>query len=526
VIRTRFAPSPTGYLHIGGVRTALFNWLFARKHGGQFILRIDDTDAERNVAEALAPILHGFTWLGLDWDEGPTSDGKSSRGPHAPYFQSQRQHRYQAAVRQLVEQGFAYRYYATTDEVQAERTAAEKDKRPFVYSRRWMAEADADAQRFESEGRKAVIRLKMPREGALVIPDLIRGSVEFQWAAEQDHVIQRADGTCLYHLASVVDDYDFEITHVIRAEEHLSNTPRQIFIAQSLGYPLPAYAHLPYVAEPGSKNKLSKRKLDKYLKNADFAKINAHGQAIASAIGLATSADTFNPVIVDFYEQVGYLPHAILNYLLLLGWSLDETTEYFTLPQMIESFSLKRVNKAPASFDPKKLFAFQDHYMQELPLKQKVAKVLPYLQKARLVSEPPPCSIAEKLNSIVTAAGDRIKVAGDILDYRTFFVADDQVAYDEPQFDKRLRSSPDAVALLTKFKQRLAALESFDAPSIERALHDFIGAEGVAIGQLIHPLRIAVTGQSVGFGLFETLAILGRDSAIERVGRAIARSQQ
>ncbi len=521
MVRTRFAPSPTGYLHIGGVRTALFNWLFARKHGGQFILRIDDTDAQRNVAEALQPILHGFQWLGIDWDEGPTEDGQSSRGPHAPYFQSQRSDRYLAAVEQLLAGGFAYRDYATTEEVQAERTAAEKEKRPFVYSRRWMAEADADAHRFESEGRKAVVRLKIPREGTLVIPDIIRGNVEFQWTSEQDHVIQRADGTCLYHLANVVDDHDFEITHVIRAEEHLSNTPRQIFIVQSLGYSLPQYAHLPYVAEPGSKNKLSKRKLDKYLKNPDFAKINEHGQAIARAIGLATSAETFNPVIVDFYEQVGYLPHAILNYLLLLGWSLDETTEFFTHEEMIARFSLERVNKAPASFDPKKLFAFQDHYMQELPLKQKVAKVLPYLQKAGLVSQPPPCSISDKLQAIVTAAGDRIKVVGDILDYRTFFIADDQITYDEPAFDKRIRKPPEASPLLTRFKDRLTSVEPFDAATIEKVLQDFIHAEGVPISQLIHPLRVAVTGQSIGFGLFETLAILGRQSSLRRIELAL-----
>ncbi len=304
-----------------------------------------------------------------------------------------------------------------------------------------MAEADADAKRFEGQGRQHVVRLKMPREGALVIPDLIRDNVEFQWASEQDHVIQRADGTCLYHLANVVDDHEFEISHVIRAEEHLSNTPRQIFIAQSLGYPLPRYAHLPYVAEPGSKNKLSKRKLDKYLKNADFAKVNEHGQAIAKAIGLSTGAETFNPVIVDFYEQVGYLPHAALNYLLLLGWSLDETTEFFSRQEMIERFSLERVNKAPASFDPKKLFAFQDHYMQQVPLKQKVAMVLPYLQRAGYVSSPPPCSISEKLTAIVTAAGDRIKVAGDILDYRTFFVSDSELTYDDAAFDKRIRTA-------------------------------------------------------------------------------------
>src|SRR5438067_10268558 len=214
MVRTRFAPSPTGYLHIGGVRTALFNWLFARQHGGQFILRIDDTDQQRNVEEALAPILHGFRWLGIDWDEGPEVGG-----PHAPYFQSQRQRlgHYQAAVQKLLEKGAAYRDYARTEEVQAERGAAEKEKRPFVYSRRFMAETPQQQAAFEAEGRQAVVRLKMPREGKLLLDDLVRGRVEFPWATEQDHVIQRADGTCLYHLANAVDDHDFEITHVIRA---------------------------------------------------------------------------------------------------------------------------------------------------------------------------------------------------------------------------------------------------------------------------------------------------------------------
>jgi glutamyl-tRNA synthetase len=511
-------------LHIGGVRTALFNWLFARKHGGEFILRIDDTDAQRNVEAALSPILHGFKWLGIDWDEGPTEDGRTSRGPHAPYFQSQRQERYREAVKKLLASGHAYRDFATTEEVQSERTAAEREKRPFVYSRKWMAETDADAKRFENEGRHGVVRLKMPRVGTLLIPDLVRGDVAFEWSAEQDHVIQRADGTCLYHLANVVDDHDLEISHVIRAEEHLSNTPRQIFIAQSLGYELPKYAHLPYVAEPGSKNKLSKRKLDKYLKNPDFARINEHGQVIARAIGLATTAETFNPVIVDFYEQVGYLPHAILNYLLLLGWSLDETTEFFSRDEMIERFSLERVNKAPASFDPKKLFAFQDHYMQRVPLKQKVAMVLPYLQGAGHVTRPPPCSISEKLTAIVTAAGDRIKVAGDILDYETFFTADSKITYDEAAFDKRIRHQPQAAPLLEKFSGQLKTVEPFNAAALEKSLHDFARSEATEIGQLVHPLRIALTGQSVGFGLFETMSILGRESCLARIQQALSRA--
>jgi glutamyl-tRNA synthetase len=247
-VRTRFAPSPTGYLHIGGVRTALFNWLFARRHGGVFILRIDDTDAERNVEQALEPILSGLKWLGIDWDEGP-----GVGGPHSPYFQSQRDDRHKAAAARLLASGHAYRDFARPEELDEERKAAQAAGKPFLYSRRFAAFDDQAAAKLAAEGRQSVVRLKMPREGALVIDDAVRGRVEFAWEREQDHVIQRADGSCLYHLASVVDDNDLEISHVIRAEEHLSNTPRQAFIALSLGYPLPAYAHLPLVAEPGSR---------------------------------------------------------------------------------------------------------------------------------------------------------------------------------------------------------------------------------------------------------------------------------
>ena len=314
-VRTRFAPSPTGYLHIGGVSTALFNWLFARQHGGQFILRIDDTDVASNIDEALEPILDGLRWLGIDWDEGP-----GVGGPYAPYYQSQRSDRYAAAVQQLLASGHAYRDYATPAELDEERAAAQAAGKPFLYSRRFAAFDEATAQRYQAEGRAGVVRLKMPREGVLVIEDAVRGRVEFAWEREQDHVIQRADGSCLYHLATVVDDHDLAISHVIRAEEHLSNTPRQAFIGQSLGYPLQAFAHLPLVAEPGSRTKLSKRKLEKYLKNQDFKQVMDHGLKIAERIGLSPEADTFNPVIVDFYREVGYLPWAIDNYLALLGW--------------------------------------------------------------------------------------------------------------------------------------------------------------------------------------------------------------
>ena len=516
-VRTRFAPSPTGYLHIGGVRTALFNWLFARRHGGQFLLRIDDTDAERNVDAALAPILHGFRWLGIDWDEGPEVGG-----PYAPYYQSQRLAGYQTAAAKLLSGGFAYRDYATTEEIQVEREAAQAEKRPFLYSRRWMAETAEQQAAFEAQGRQAVVRLKMPREGKLVINDLVRGQVEFEWAREQDHVIQRTDGTCLYHLASVVDDRDFKITHVIRAEEHLSNTPRQIFIAQSLGYALPEYAHLPYVAEPGSKNKLSKRKLDKYLKNRDFALVNEHGLAIANALGLTTSADTFNPVIVDFYEQVGYLADALINYLALLGWSLDDKTEFLSPPQLIENFSLERVTKAPASFDPKRLWAFQDHYMQQLPLKEKVATMLRYLQRAGLVPSPAPCEVGPKLTRIVTAAGDRLKVFGDIIVYADFFFLP-EVRYDEPAFDKNLRKAG-APELLAKFRAQLATVEPFDVSHLEAALQRFIADEQIKMGDIIHAVRVAATGKPVGPGLYDCLEILGKATCLERIDHALAKA--
>jgi len=517
MVRTRFAPSPTGYLHIGGVRTALFNWLFARRHGGQFILRIDDTDLGRHQPEALQPILDGFRWLGLDWDEGPEVGG-----PYGPYYQSERLERYQAAVKTLLDKGWAYYDYATAEEMKAEREAAEKEKRPFLYSRRWMAQTPADRIRFESEGRKAVVRLKMPREGVCRFHDHIRGDIAVEWAHEADHVIQRADGSCLYNLASVVDDHDMRITHVIRAEEHLSNTPRQIFIAQGLGYQLPEYAHVPFVAEPGSKNKLSKRKLAQYLKNPDFRQIYEQGRAIAAAIGLSVSADTFNPVIVDFYRQVGYLPDALVNYLLLLGWSLDDKTEFFTRQEMIAHFSLERITKSAASFDAKKLRAFQERYMALEPIERKTELVLPFLQKAKLIPEPAPAAVVERVTAIVRAAGERIKVAGDILDYAAFFLPDDRLTYDEKAFAQHIRK-PEANALLRKIRQRLENVP-FEAKVLETLIQEFAQTEGVKLNDINQPLRVAVTGKAIGFSAYETLALLGRERCLARIDRVLGKT--
>ena len=513
-VRTRFAPSPTGYLHIGGVRTALFNWLFARQRGGQFILRIDDTDAERNIDTALQPILDGLKWLGIDWDEGP-----GVGGPHAPYYQSQRAAGHKAAATKLLASGHAYRDFARPEELDEERKAAQAAGKPFLYSRRFAAFDDETARRFEAEGRQSVVRLKMPREGALVIDDAVRGRVEFAWDREQDHVIQRADGSCLYHLASVVDDHDLAITHVIRAEEHLSNTPRQAFIALSLGYALPAYAHLPLVAEPGSRTKLSKRKLAQYLKNADFKQVMDHGQRIAERVGLKAEADTFNPVIVDFYREVGYLPWAIDNYLSLLGWSYDDKTEFFSRDELVKHFTLERINSSPASFDPKKLWAVQDHYMAALSTDEKLALMLPFLVKAKLVADPPSAQAVETVKKVIEASGDRLKVSGDILAYADFFLVDEP-PMDEAAVKQRL-AKPGVGDLLRAYAKAIEVAEPFEPAPLEAALKQVVEAAGVKVGDIIHAVRVAVTGKTVGPGLYDCLAILGREKSLARIARAL-----
>ncbi|MFM8570869.1 MAG: glutamate--tRNA ligase, partial [Pirellula sp.] len=390
-----------------------------------------------------------------------------------------------------------------------------------IYDRRFMAETPEEQASYEAQGRTAVVRLKMPRTGQCQFHDLIRGDCSFEWSDEQDHVVQRADGTCLYHLASVVDDYDFRITHVVRAVEHLPNTPRQIFIAQSLGYPLPVYAHLPYVAEPGGTAKLSKRKLDKYLKQKDFATLFQLGETVANKAHLQTSPETFNPVVVDFYRETGFLPGAILNYLLLLGWSLDDSTEDFTLEEAVRHFSLDRVNKAPASFDPQKLLAFQARWMSKLDTKKKVAMVLPYLQKAGLVSTPPDCSISEHCTKVVQAAGDRIKVAGDILQFDEFFVPDDQLVYDPAGMDKRVHGEPQAIELLEEVRKLVESSDTWSVETLESQIKSMVEAKGVKLGVCINAVRLAITGKATGVGVFDAFGILGKDSSLFRIERCL-----
>ncbi|MBV8075045.1 MAG: glutamate--tRNA ligase [Planctomycetaceae bacterium] len=474
-VRTRFAPSPTGFLHIGGVRTALFNWLLARHHVGQFLLRIDDTDQQRHVEEAVAQILEGFRWMGIDWDEGPEVGG-----PHAPYFQSRRTERYTEAARRLVASGHAYRDYSTEAERAADKESSERAKVAYRF-RRKPTTPEAEA-RFEVEGRPFALRFQVPLGRTLIIHDLIKGDVAQKTDEIGDFVLVRPDGSPLYNFASVVDDVEMRITHVVRAEEHLSNTFSQLLVFEALGYPLPAFAHVPYVAEPGSKKKLSKR---------------------------------FGAVGLDHFIREGFLPEAMMNYLARLGWSFDASSEIFTRAELIEKFSLDRVNSSPASHDPDKLFWIESEWMKTLPMERKVEGVLPFLTREGLVSGPLDAPTRARIEAVITALGDRLKVFSDILKLGRYFFTE-ALTHDPDAVKKRLRKQG-VPAMLEQLDAVLGAVEPFDVPTLEKAIHDYAEMHGHPMGQVVNPLRVATTGQAVGPGLYECLAILGRNSCRARI---------
>ena len=514
-VRTRFAPSPTGYMHIGGMRTALFNWLWARHCGGQFIPRIDDTDQARNQEAALGPILQAFRWLGLNWDEGAEVGG-----PCAPYYQSQRGELYRAAAAKLEAVGLAYRDFATKEEIDADRKQAEREKRPYINIRRSLELTAQQKADLAAQGRPWVLRFLIPRDQKVVLDDCIRGRVEWDAALLPDPVILRADGSPLYNFATVIDDAQMKITHVIRAEEHLSNTPIQILLHRALGNALPEFAHVPYVAAPGSKEKLSKRKIEQYRKNPQFQKMFEKADEVFPQLGLAGSA-ALDPVMVEYYEKIGYLPEAVLNALGRIGWSLDDTTEIMSLATMVKHFTLERVVKAPAGFDPDKLYSFQGHWMKELPLEKKLAGCLPYLVQAGLISEPVSADTKAFVEAVTVALGERLKVFSDILAAGYFFR--EEIAYDEKNFEKRVKK-PGVPAHLAAFRKRLETVEPFTVPAIEAALQAYCQETGEQTGTLIHALRLSTTGQPVGPGVYDCLVLLGRARSLARIDAALKKA--
>ena len=486
-VRTRFAPSPTGLLHIGGVRTALFNWLFARHHGGQFLLRIDDTDQQRHVEDALARILDGFRWMGMDWDEGPEVGG-----PYGPYFQSQRADSYRQAAEALVASGHVYRDYSTQAERDSDRDALKKSKQAYRF--REKPHTDEELARFEADGRTYGLRFRVPSGRTLILHDLIKGDVESKTDEIGDFVIVRPDGMPLYNFATVVDDLAMKITHVVRADEHLTNTFPQLLMFEALGGDLPQFAHVPFVAEKGSKAKLSKRKTDAYAELGIF-------------------------VLLNQYIEKGYMPEAMMNYLARLGWSLDGNQEIFTRDELTASFTLDRVTSAPASHDPDKLFWVQGEWMKTLSTEAKAAGVLPYLWSENLVPDPITPDFEQRLAWVIEALGDRLKVYSDILSLGRYFFTN-ELNFDPAAVKKRLRK--DGVPeLLTGMDQVLAELEPYTVETLETATHQYAETHGLMMGTVVNAVRVATTGQGVGPGLYDCLAILGRETCRSRIAQTL-----
>ncbi|MEW6523587.1 MAG: glutamate--tRNA ligase [Bacillota bacterium] len=478
-VRVRYAPSPTGYVHIGGARTALFNWLFARKNHGRFILRIEDTDVERTIADSADQMIDQLRWLGMDWDEGPGAGGE-----YGPYYQSQRRELYQSAAHRLLEEGKAYYCYCTPEELDRQREEARAQGRVPRYEGCCRKLDSAQVRAAEERGAKPVIRLYTPDVGVTVVVDQIHGRIEFDNSLLGDFVIMKSDGYPTYNFACVVDDVRMKISHVIRADEHVSNTPKQVWIYEALGYPLPVFAHVPMVLAP-DRSKLSKR----------------HG---------ATSVAEF--------RELGYLPEAIVNYLAFLGWSPRGESEVMPVSDLIEQFSLEAVSPTAGVYDVNKLTWMNGHYLRSLDLDRVTGYALPFLARAGLVT--PPLSELEHqwLLRLIGTVRDRVKTLGELPDAVEYFFRD-VTEYDQQGARKHF-TRPGVAALLRTTGACLAALPGFDLDAIEEACRRIIAQAGISGGALIHPVRLALTGRTMGPGLFHVIWLLGKERTIQRLERA------
>jgi glutamyl-tRNA synthetase len=479
MVRVRYAPSPTGALHIGGARTALFNFLYARRFGGAFVLRIEDTDRAREVEGSADALMEGLRSLGLQWDEGPDIGG-----PYGPYRQSERSVLYREAAERLVAQGAAYRCYCTPEELDRVRRQQQQAGLPPRYpgTCRHLTADDWVAR----EGQPYVLRFRLPTDGETVVHDLIRGAVHFDHAVLDDFVIQKSDGTPTYNFAVVVDDAAMHITHVIRGEEHLSNTPKQILLATALGYALPTFAHVPMILAP-DRSKLSKR----------------HG---------ATS--------VAEYRALGILPEALVNYLALLGWSPPEEREIFSLQEAAAWFDLDRVQRTAAVYDQKKLEWMNGQYLRLLPVSRVAEAVKPFLAERGIDPDQPGPYPAVTLAEAVQLVRERARTLQEMADQLAFLYRP-VTSYDADGIAKYF--SPKTADWLSQLADALLDTPSFAPEALSTLYQNLAEAWGVKRALLIHPTRLAVTGRTVGPGLFEILAALGRDETVARLKQAAER---
>jgi len=489
--RTRFAPSPTGYLHIGAARTALFAWLYARHTGGQFILRIEDTDRKRFVPDALDKITEGLRWLGLDWDEGPDVGG-----PHAPYIQSERLPMYQEAADWLVEHGHAYRCYCTPEELTEMREKQQANKEKIGYDRRcrWLTPEERAAK--EAEGRSWVVRLAVPTEDSVTIDDLIRGPVTFNNADLQDAVLLKADGYPTYHLAVVVDDHAMDITHVIRGEEWISSAPLHVHLYHAFGWDMPVFAHTPSILKPSGKGKISKRDLQ-----------TPEGGVI--------------PVMLHLYPEMGYLPEALFNFLSGIGWSLDDHTEIYDRETAIKHFDLKDINPGPARFPAEKLEWMNGVYIRMLSIDELVQRLIPYLSRDLGIPEEE-LARDQRLRIIAPAIQERLKKLTDAAPLIDFLYKD-EIDIGAPKLLVPRKTTPEqTVDILTNIIATLEQVESWDEETLEQALRGLAGEMGLKAGQVFSPIRQAVTGKKVAPPLFATLVAVGRETSLRRLKDALS----
>ncbi len=485
-VRVRFAPSPTGKLHIGGARTAIYNWAFARANGGTFILRIDDTDPTRSTDENTQVILRAMRWLGLDWDEGPEVGGD-----YGPYFQSERLDVYRDAARRLVDEGRAYYCFCTPEKLEADRKAAQERHDPFQGYQRTCRDIDpAEAQRRVDEGEPYTIRIKVPQDrGDVVVHDAVHGDVTFNARELDDFIIFRSDGTPTYNFATVVDDADMGITHIIRGDDHLSNTPRQVMVYEALGAPVPVFAHISMILGADGK-KLSKR----------------HG---------ATS--------VEEYRDAGYLSDAFVNYLALLGWALDGETTIVPRDVLASRFSLDHVSKNPATFDPEKLDWVNGQYLQAMDDETFSSEVLmPQLVATGLEADGAPAHDSAWYDLLSSLLKPRTTLAPQVVEKARFLYEGDEVAFDEKSVSKNI-AKEGVSACLEAAREALEAIDAdaWRADAIDAALEELPERLGVGKRKVFQAVRVAECGNQVSPPLGASMELLGRDTSLARLTRAM-----
>jgi glutamyl-tRNA synthetase len=481
--RVRFAPSPTGALHVGGARTALYNWLYARHTGGTFVLRIEDTDDARSTEESLGAIIEGLKWLGLDWDEGPALP---SPGPYSPYFQTQRVELYAQYLKELTDKGLAYPCYCTPEEVEGMRKRAMLNKQPPKYNGACRNLTPAEREAKAGQGRKAVLRFKTPTEGSTDFTDVVRGTVHFDNALLDDFVIAKGSGIPTYNCAVVLDDHLMEITHVIRGDDHISNTPRQLLLYKAFGWTPPLFAHISMIlGSDGSR--LSKR----------------HG---------ATS--------LTEYRDAGYLPEAVRNYLALLGWSTEDSQQIFMKGELVQKFSLERAKPSAAIFDPAKLLWMNGEYIRKTPVKELVQLAIPFMKKAGLLTRDPSVEELARLETVVGLEHEKIKLLSDI-PHLVDFLLKDEVVY-EPEALEKVLKKPGATGVVADLAERFTKLEPFTAQMTEKACRDYAAEKGLKTSPVFHPIRVSVSGRTQGPSLFHMLEVLGKPKVLERMKKALS----